>query len=453
MSARILIVDDLAPNRNLLEVKLAAEYYDVLTASGGQEALDIAQRENLDLILMDAMMPGLNGFDTCKLLKADSKTWHIPVVIVTALEEIKDRVRGLEAGADDFISKPIDDFNLMARVRSLLRLKMVTDQILIHSQQTVADARPVFENIECQNARIVLVEDQETRARKIIEPLQKLHTIVTMSDADAAMQAIGDGVDLIIVSLVSKKFDGLRLCATLRSREKSRDIPMLVIGDPEDEQRLIRAYDLGVNDTLMRPIETQELMARTNTQLRRKFYADNLRENFNQNLEMVLTDPLTGLGNRRYFDKSIGPLFEGLEERGEDFSIMVFDIDHFKRVNDILGHDMGDQVLREISTRLASNVRTQDIVGRYGGEEFMIAMPRTSETAALQAADRIRSLIGGTPIYVKGQAFHITTSVGVAQVIPGEKLRDVFKRADSALYKAKLEGRNRAQLASIKKAA
>jgi len=341
MSARILIVDDLAPNRNLLEVKLAAEYYDVLTASGGQEALDIAQRENLDLILMDAMMPGLNGFDTCKLLKADSKTWHIPVVIVTALEEIKDRVRGLEAGADDFISKPIDDFNLMARVRSLLRLKMVTDQILIHSQQTVADARPVFENIECQNARIVLVEDQETRARKIIEPLQKLHTIVTMSDADAAMQAIGDGVDLIIVSLVSKKFDGLRLCATLRSREKSRDIPMLVIGDPEDEQRLIRAYDLGVNDTLMRPIETQELMARTNTQLRRKFYADNLRENFNQNLEMVLTDPLTGLGNRRYFDKSIGPLFEGLEERGEDFSIMVFDIDHFKRVNDILGHDMG----------------------------------------------------------------------------------------------------------------
>ncbi len=453
MSARILIVDDLAPNRNLLEVKLAAEYYDVLTASGGQEALDIAQRENLDLILMDAMMPGLNGFDTCKLLKADSKTWHIPVVIVTALEEIKDRVRGLEAGADDFISKPIDDFNLMARVRSLLRLKMVTDQILIHSQQTVADARPVFENIECQNARIVLVEDQETRARKIIEPLQKLHTIVTMSDADAAMQAIGDGVDLIIVSLVSKKFDGLRLCATLRSREKSRDIPMLVIGDPEDEQRLIRAYDLGVNDTLMRPIETQELMARTNTQLRRKFYADNLRENFNQNLEMVLTDPLTGLGNRRYFDKSIGPLFEGLEERGEDFSIMVFDIDHFKRVNDILGHDMGDQVLREISTRLASNVRTQDIVGRYGGEEFMIAMPRTSETAALQAADRIRSLIGGTPIYVKGQAFHITTSVGVAQVIPGEKLRDVFKRADSALYKAKLEGRNQAQLASIKKAA
>jgi len=341
----------------------------------------------------------------------------------------------------------------MARVRSLLRLKMVTDQILIHSQQTVADARPVFENIECQNARIVLVEDQETRARKIIEPLQKLHTIVTMSDADAAMQAIGDGVDLIIVSLVSKKFDGLRLCATLRSREKSRDIPMLVIGDPEDEQRLIRAYDLGVNDTLMRPIETQELMARTNTQLRRKFYADNLRENFNQNLEMVLTDPLTGLGNRRYFDKSIGPLFEGLEERGEDFSIMVFDIDHFKRVNDILGHDMGDQVLREISTRLASNVRTQDIVGRYGGEEFMIAMPRTSETAALQAADRIRSLIGGTPIYVKGQAFHITTSVGVAQVIPGEKLRDVFKRADSALYKAKLEGRNQAQLASIKKAA
>ena len=145
MSARILVVDDLAPNRNLLEVKLSAEYYDVLTASNGYDALKITETEKLDLILMDAMMPGLNGFETCKLLKSNPNTWHIPVVMVTALEETKDRIRGLEAGADDFATKPIDDFNLMARVRSLLRLKMVTDQLLIHSQQSVAEARPLFD--------------------------------------------------------------------------------------------------------------------------------------------------------------------------------------------------------------------------------------------------------------------------------------------------------------------
>lgn len=442
MSARILVVDDLAPNRHLLEVKLSAEYYDVLTANDGESALEIAEREKPDLILMDAMMPGLSGFETCQRLKAKPNTWHIPVIMVTALEETKDRIRGLEAGADDFITKPIDDFNLMARVRSLLRLKMLTDQLLTHTGFSMTNSRPLLDLIEQRKGNILLVEDHETRARKIANALSEIHNVITESDPKVALKKARSGVDLVIVSLVSENFDGLRLCASLRFEEKSRDIPILVVGEPEDEARLIRAYDLGVNDTLMRPIELQELRARTNTQLRRKFYADSLREDFNENLEMVVTDPLTGLGNRRYFDRSVEPLFEQLRTENTSFSIIVFDIDHFKRVNDILGHDMGDQVLKEVAIRLASNMRAIDIVSRYGGEEFMLAMPAACEQEAYLAADRVRSLIGGTPIYVEGQALHITTSAGVAEVQANEKLRDVFKRADSALYKAKLAGRN-----------
>lgn len=453
MSVRILVVDDLAPNLHLLKVKLEAEYYDVVTASDGTQALNIATREKLDLILMDAMMPGMNGFECCQKLKENPATWHIPVVMVTALEETKDRIRGLEAGADDFITKPIDDFNLMARVRSLLRLKMVTDQLLSHTGHSVENSRPLLDTIDRKAGHILLVEDHEIRVNKLADPLSKLHTVTTKTDPRDALKAAKAGVDLVIVSLVSEKFDGLRLCASLRVDEHTRDIPILVVGDPEDEARFIRAYDLGVNDTLMRPIEIQELIARTNTQLRRKFYADSLRENFNENLEMVVTDPLTGLGNRRYFDRRIAPLFEGLATRNEAFSIMVFDIDHFKRVNDILGHDMGDQILREVAVRLASNMRAVDIVARYGGEEFMIAMPSTTEDDALIAADRIRGLIGGTPVYVDGQALHITTSVGVAEARIGEKLRDTFKRADGALYRAKINGRNQAKAASLKDAA
>ena len=159
MSARILIVDDLAPNLHLLKVKLAAEYYDVLTARSGIEALDVAAKEPLDLILMDAMMPGMNGFDACRRLKANPETWHIPVIMVTALEETKDRIRGLEAGADDFITKPIEDFNLMTRVKSLLRLKMVTDQLLSHTGHSVGNSRPVIEKIDKKAGRIMIVED------------------------------------------------------------------------------------------------------------------------------------------------------------------------------------------------------------------------------------------------------------------------------------------------------
>ena len=453
MSARILVVDDLAPNVNLLQVKLQAEYYDVLTARSGYEALEVAEKERLDLILMDAMMPGMDGFEACKRIKNNPATWHVPVIMVTALEETKDRIRGLEAGADDFVTKPIDDFNIMARVRSLLRLKMVTDQLLSHTGHSLSNSRELLETIEQQTGRILLLEDHDLHAEKIAKPLRERHQVIIEKDPAQAIRLAKSGIDTVIVSLVGETFDGLRVCASLKFNEESRDIPILVIGDPEDETRFIRAYDIGINDTIMRPVEIQELKARVQTLLRRKFYADSLRENFNENLEMVVADPLTGLGNRRYFDRTVDPLFDELETKSTPFSIMVFDIDHFKRVNDILGHDMGDQILKEVAARLVTNMRAIDVVSRYGGEEFMIAMPNTNADKALIAADRVRSLIAGTPIFVDGEALQITTSVGVAEVEQGESLRDVFKRADDALYKAKESGRNKALPAQMRKAA
>jgi len=453
MSARILVVDDLAPNVNLLQVKLQAEYYDVLTARSGYEALEVAEKERLDLILMDAMMPGMDGFEACKRIKNNPATWHVPVIMVTALEETKDRIRGLEAGADDFVTKPIDDFNIMARVRSLLRLKMVTDQLLSHTGHGLSNSRELLETIEQQTGRILLLEDHDLHAEKVAKPLRERHQVIIEKDPAQAIRLAKSGIDTVIVSLVGETFDGLRVCASLKFNEESRDIPILVIGDPEDETRFIRAYDIGINDTIMRPVEIQELKARVQTLLRRKFYADSLRENFNENLEMVVADPLTGLGNRRYFDRTVDPLFDELETKSTPFSIMVFDIDHFKRVNDILGHDMGDQILKEVAARLVTNMRAIDVVSRYGGEEFMIAMPNTNADKALIAADRVRSLIAGTPIFVDGEALQITTSVGVAEVEQGESLRDVFKRADDALYKAKESGRNKALPAQMRKAA
>ena len=452
MSARILIVDDLAPNRHLLQVKLSAEYYDVLTSDSGEDALEKIQTERVDLILMDAIMPGLDGFETCLRLKSNPETYHIPVIMVTALDSTKDRIRGLEAGADDFITKPIDDFNLLTRVKSLLRLKMVTDQLLSHTGHSLENSRPVIKEIEKRKGRIVILEDHEKRALQLTEPLKDIHHFSILSDPSTVTSFKPSDTDLIIVSLTSKTFDGLRVCASLKFNQQTRNIPILLVGTPEDESRFVRAYDLGINDTLMRPIEKQELIARVNTQLKRKFYSDALQENFNQDLEMVVADPLTGLGNRRYFDRSVTPLFDSLET-GDPFSIIVFDIDHFKRVNDILGHDVGDDILKEVAARLVTHMRAVDIVSRYGGEEFMIAMPNTEQEDAMLAADRIRALIGGTPVYVEGQALSVTLSAGVAEVLPGEKLREVFKRADSALYKAKNLGRNQVSGAVTKKAA
>ena len=448
MSARILVVDDLAPNRKLLEVKLAADYYDVVSVSDGATALETARQGNIDLVLLDAMMPGMDGFETCRRLKSDIRTWQIPVVMVTALEEKEDRIRGLEAGADDFITKPIDDFNLTARVRSLLRLKMVTDQLLSHTGHDVERSRPLIDRIDRRAGRILVVEDDTITAERIEATLTPQHSVLLEPRPRKALELARAGVDVVVVSLESEHFDGLRLCASLRFDMATKDIPLLGIGDPANEAQLVRAFDIGINDTLMRPLETQELRARVNTQLRRKFYADSLQENFNESLDMVVTDPLTGLGNRRYFDRSVQPLLDDMNDRGTALSLLVCDIDHFKRVNDILGHDMGDTILKEVAARLASDLRAVDVVARYGGEEFMIAMPGTTEAEAMVAAERLRESIGRTPIAYGGQALSITTSVGVAEVRPGEKLRDVFRRADDALYKAKHAGRNRVMAAA-----
>lgn len=443
MSARILVVDDLAPNRNLLDVKLSAEYYDVLTASSGEEAIEIAARERLDLIMMDIIMPGgMNGFEATKILKNDPSLYHIPIIMVTALEETKDRVRGLEAGADDFITKPIDDFNLTARVRSLLRLKMTTDQLMSHTGHSAENCRPMFDKIQGRTGRILLIGDENGQPARISRMIADSHEVVIESDPVEAVRKAKSNFDLVIVSLVAKSFDGLRLCASLRFSAETRDTPILVIGDADDQPTFVKAYDLGVNDSIMRPVETQELRARMTTLLRRKFTADSLKENFNEDLEMVISDPLTGLGNRRFFDRQVEPLFEDLKDSGEDFSILVFDIDHFKRVNDMLGHDMGDQILKEVAARIVTNMRAVDIVSRYGGEEFMIAMPGTTQDEAFLAAERVRKSMAGTPIFVDGQGLSITMSCGVAQVVPGEQLREVFRRADTALYQAKRSGRN-----------
>jgi DNA-binding response OmpR family regulator len=129
VSARILVVDDVAANVKLLEARLSAEYFDVVTASNGAEALAIAARAECDIILLDVMMPDMDGFEVCRRLKSNSATHFIPVVMITALDSPADRVRGLDAGADDFLTKPVSDIVLIARVRSLTRLKMMTDEL------------------------------------------------------------------------------------------------------------------------------------------------------------------------------------------------------------------------------------------------------------------------------------------------------------------------------------
>jgi two-component system, cell cycle response regulator len=450
MSARILVVDDVLANLKLLEARLSAEYFDVVTTTNGADAIAFCRQGECDVVLLDVMMPGMDGFETCRRLKQDQMTAHIPVVMVTALDQPSDRVRGLEAGADDFLTKPIDEIALIARVRSLARLKTALDELRLRAATTASLGMPdplahaIAE--EGMGGRILLIEDRASSSNQTIVALRGLHDVEIETDPQEALfKSVTGSYDLFIISLGIEGFDALRLCSQIRSLERTRHLPILCVADMEDRPRILRGLDLGVNDFLMRPIDRNELVARVRSQLRRKRYADKLRDNLQASIELAVVDALTGLNNRRYFETHFAALVEQAADRGRALSMMILDIDHFKSVNDTHGHDAGDKVLKGFAERVRRVIRNADVLCRLGGEEFVVVMPDTPIDVAGKVAERVRAAVERDrfPVAEEGRAIVVTVSIGLAERGDDTGPDGLFRRADRALYRSKSEGRNR----------
>ncbi|MDX5361964.1 MAG: PleD family two-component system response regulator [Alphaproteobacteria bacterium] len=453
MTARVLVVDDIPANVKLLEAKLQAEYFDVLTASNGIEALEAAEREHPDIILLDVMMPGMDGFEVCTRLKANPELSHIPVVMVTALDQPSDRVRGLEAGADDFLTKPVEDVALFARVRSLVRLKVMTDELRMReatSEQMGVVAGTKLTDVDTESGRILIVEDRARSADRMVEALPETLECAIEADSQAALNRLkSEEFDIIVVSMSLEAYDGMRLCSHIRSQDQTRQTPILIIVEDGDTERLVRGLDIGVNDYLVRPIDPNELLARVRTQLRRRRYAERLRSNLKLSIEMAVTDALTGLYNRRYMTGHLSTLIQRAEGTGKPVSLLIMDIDHFKPINDTHGHQVGDVVLQEFARRISDNIRGVDMAARYGGEEFVVVMPDTEPAFASMVAERLRAEVAGHPFRLDTGpgSLTVTVSIGVAATCgKGDSADRLLKRADDALYHAKHTGRNRVVL-------
>lgn len=451
MTARVLVVDDVEANARLLEARLSADYFEVRTAGSGAEALQICARERADVVLLDVMMPGMDGFEVCRRLKTEPRTQHIPVIMVTALDQPSDRVRGLEAGADDFLTKPVDDLALITRVRNLARLKMLTDEMLMRASTEeqlgfAANLGSRLDDLD-RGGRILFVEDGDRSAARVMEALGSEFEVVRETAPALAILRLPDGkFDLMIVSLNLEHADGLRLCSQVRSLDRTRHLPVLVIAESGDDSRLLRGLDMGVNDYVIRPIDANELLARVRTQVRRKRFTDHLRMRLEESVEMAVLDPLTELHNRRYMSSHLTTLFAEASQRGRPLSVLLIDIDHFKAVNDSHGHDAGDAVLREFATRIRRNIRGIDLACRLGGEEFVVVMPDTDVAKAYGVAERLRQCIAKSP-FQAGEGIgelYVTASVGVASLEFADDTPElILKRADQALYCAKRDGRNR----------
>lgn len=460
MSGRILIVDDLATNRIILKVKLNAACHETVQAASGLAALEVARSEQPTLILLDMMLPDISGIEVCRRLRADPTTQHIPIVVITASGDRASRLSALEAGADEFLTKPLNEVILLARIRSLMRARETETELRLRSEtwgeMALAEAGTVF----ALPPRVGLIAADPAIAmgwRAALAPHLKARvSILTPAAAlgDTPEAALPDFY--MIASDLGSHGSGQRLVADLRSRMQSRHAAIALALHEADPDTAAMALDVGANDLLTLPLDPQETALRIMLHIQRKRRADDLRRAVNQGLRLAVTDPLTGLFNRRYALAHLDRIANQARETGRRFAVMVLDLDRFKTVNDTFGHAAGDAVLEAVAARLRDNMRPTDLVARIGGEEFLIALPDATIGTARIAAERLCRVVGETPVVLPGGAgaVQVTISVGLAlgpTLAPdtGENAaRDAFSRADAALLASKAEGRNQVTISS-----
>lgn len=451
MVGKILIVDDVATNRIVFKVKLGAACYMPILAADGAGCLRMARQEAPDLILLDLMLPDMSGIDVLRRLRADPMTRDIPVVVFSASTEHEARLEAFRAGADDFLSKPIDDQTLMARLRSLLRAREVLEGAEAQGIAAfgLAEAGSEFEG----PGVIALVTDRTETAMRWRKELTAVVSdqIVTLTREEALAEnatARGATPDVFVIEAdLGGGGGGLRLMSDLRSRGSTRHAAVCIVRPDTARETVAMAFDLGANDLVGAGFHPREMALRLRTLVRRKRLGDRMRASVQDGLRLAVIDPLTGLHNRRFAMPYLAGIAERAQSDQSSFAVMVVDLDRFKAVNDRFGHAAGDAVLVEVARRLMLNLRAGDLLARIGGEEFLVALPDVTFTEAQGAAERLCRAIDATPVAVPGgHSLTVTVSIGLA-IGEGHRFAEtaaaIMDRADHALLAAKSDGRNK----------
>ncbi len=463
MSGRILIIDTVATNRIVLKVKMLAAQFSVDACSSRIEAEAIISTNRPDLILINLSDPVEDRHDFCRVLKNDPETSNIAVIAVGVADTSKARFAALDVGADDVLPNPMNDTLLLARIRSLLRVRSASQEIILRDSTSRAlgfeEANAPFETA----AHVALISHEDTCDATLNQMLldglgQPVRALA--SNCVLKQTAVTPVPDLFVIDGAHPDCDRkalYRLVSDLRSRSETRLSTQLIVVPHSEPEMAAMFLDLGADDIVTSGTSEGELTLRAKALIRRKLLHDRLRDTVRNGLHAAVTDPLTGLYNRRYVQAHLTRLAEQSRGSGRELAVMMLDIDHFKQVNDTHGHAAGDQVLVQLADRLRENLRAIDLVARVGGEEFLVAMPRTSAAQAHLAADRLRRLVNERPFDLGngGQKLKVTASVGVATSgrhdIETRHLNKICDQADAALYAAKSAGRN--QVAMSKSAA
>lgn len=472
MASRILVLDPLPATEGAIADVLAAQRHDVVVADSLSQAARLAKDGQYETAII-AIGDGAPAPALAALRAAFEATEAMPPVIcLDATPTPARRLASLERGAREHLPLRLPSAFLLARLRSVLREFHRTREIGRRQRAAArlgfAEAAADFAAPEC----IAVVAESraagavgETLARTCGSRLCRISPDQALVDDDArpgagvyVLDATGTGRDRL-----------LGVLPELRARSHSRHAPILVIHEPADVAGAIVALDCGASDIARADSLGEELALRIRMLLRMKSADDALRRSSEISYRLAATDPLTGLFNRRYAETYLADTVRNAERNGTPFTVMIVDIDRFKKINDEHGHPAGDAVLKSVARRMRDNLRSIDLVARFGGEEFLVVLPDTDVAQAGPAANRLRAIIGGAPVILAdGRAIPVTVSVGVTVgglpvtdravhagraagafgrgVSGGFAVSRILGTADSALYAAKAAGRNRVEV-------
>ena len=449
---KILIADDSPVTLASLEKTLSGGLFQTIRAANGKEAFDKAVCELPDLILLDVMMPEMNGFEVARILKEDTRTRSIPIIMVTALDGPEHEHAGRAAGAEEYLSKPVRPQELIARANSLISLRQYRDQLSIrnHSQWSfIVDRHSDDAGPEPQKELplVLLVEDNESDAELVRHFLKELPIrLERMSNGADAVEICQTGkVDLMLLDILLPGLNGFEVSRQVKSSEKGKDVPIVVITCLEDMESRLKCIELQTDDFLVKPIVGRELQARVKILLEKKKQLDKLRSHYEQALNSAVVDWLTGLYNHGYFKKFLDLEIKKSVRQRYPVTLIMMDIDNFKAVNDAFGHPTGDMILQQMAQVIRNAVREVDLVARYGGDEFAVVLPYSDGLGALRVARRIDEAIkrhGFSP-RASAEKTRLTVSMGVAGY-PEDAVHvdELIHSADQKLYAAKIKGKN-----------
>ncbi|EPX80802.1 diguanylate cyclase [Litoreibacter arenae] len=468
MAGRVLILDPVPTNRMVLKAKLGHAHYDVCVADNVEQARSMAKTQIFEAVLISTALLSKPAGCVLKWLRETRAEAVVRSTVVFMQDGrsdehgIVDLQRCLDAGADDVLIRPFSEEVLLARLRNLMRENAVISEInglnLPNSCDTRKEntsrsstAKVVVAQVG-QSSQYDLISDAQNRLDQWNELCQQTFyaeaaslSVLTQADAIAREPDI-----VLLVAETGAAERALSIMSQMRSRSRMRDVRVILMLKEPRAAQVARAFDLGAHDVVSQDVTPLELVSRINKQCFVQGAIQRTKQVVHDSLLQAVTDPLTGLYNRRFAATKLAQMKADSLASGERFAVLAFDVDHFKEVNDRHGHAIGDAVLTTLADTLKRNLRDDDLICRTGGEEFLVALPKTNDEEATATANRLRKAVGELDIQVHKNdvKLRVTVSVGLSVQNGQMAISDMLEQADRGLYLAKARGRNAVAVAA-----